>query len=111
MKTLFIILAVSGNFYNDVLALIIVVGTLLMLVGSIPGISLRRIAAIGEWSLSAVFFGILFQISIITTGLNPEKIGFVVPMHPALVTGLFVLSSLFLLCYWRLKRTQVKGEL
>lgn len=111
MKTLFILLALSGNFYNDVLALISVAGTFLMLIGSIPGIPLRRLAAIGEWSLSAVFFGILFQVSILVTDLNPEKIGFILPMHPAVVTGLFALSSLFLLCYWWLKRAQVKGEL
>jgi hypothetical protein len=109
MKSLFIILAVSGNFYNDVLALISIVGTFMMLLGSIPGISLPKMAAIGEWCLSAVFFGILFQVSIIATGMNPERIGFVLPMHPALVTGLFVASSLFLLCCWWLKRTQVRG--
>jgi hypothetical protein len=105
MEALFTILAVSGNFFNDVLALVSVTGTFMMLLGSIPGLSLRKVAAIGEWSLSAVFFGILFQAAIIATDMDPEKIGFVLPMHPALVTGLFALSALFLLCHWWLKRT------
>jgi hypothetical protein len=110
MKTLFVILAMSGNFYNDVLALISVVGTFLMLLGSIPGGPSRRLAAVSEWSLSVVFFGIVFQVSIMVTGLNPEKIGFILPMHPTLVTGLFAVSSLFLLGYWWLQWTSTKGE-
>ena len=110
LKALFILFAISGNFYNDVLALISVVGTFLMLLGSIPGVPLRWMAAIGEWSTSAVFFGILFQVSILATDLDPESIGFVVPMHPALVTGLFAVSAFFLLCCWWLRQTQVKEE-
>lgn len=108
MKSLFILLAMSGNFYNDVLALISLVGTCLMFVGAMAGGSRRRLIAIGEWSLAAVFFGILFQIAILITDLVPDKIGFVIPMQPSLVSALFSLSCVFLIGYWSMKRNQIE---
>ena len=109
MKTLMIIFAVSGNFYNDVLAVISVVGTFMMLVGSISGGSLRRFVDIGEWSLAAVFFGVLFQIAMLIMDLVPEKIGFLFGMTPTVVNILFGMSCLFLVGYWWAKRNQIKN--
>jgi hypothetical protein len=104
MRVLGIILAMSGSFYNDVLSLIAAFGTCLMFLGSIPGLRLRPLVGIGEWSLAAVFFGILFQTAMAATGLMPEQIGFLVPMRPAVANGLFGVSLLFLAGYWRLRR-------
>jgi len=42
MMTLVTILAISGNFYNDVLALVSMVGTLIMFFGSFPNSPVRR---------------------------------------------------------------------
>src|SRR5690242_1276383 len=100
MKILMIILAMSGNFYNDALAVISIVVTSMILVGAISGRSLRRLVDIGEWSLAAVFFGVLFQIAMLIMDLVPEKIGFLVPMSPAVVEILFGISCVFLVGYW-----------
>lgn len=109
MRTLIIIFAMSGNVYNDVLALVSIVGTLIMFLGSLPNSPVRRYIGIGEWSLSAVFFGVLFQLSMVSMELIPERIGFVFPMAPARVNGLFAMSITFLIGYWWLRRKQTKG--
>jgi hypothetical protein len=107
MKTLMIIFAMSGNFYNDVLAIISIVGTFMMLIGSVTGTSLRRLVGIGEWSLAAVFFGVLFQIAMLVMDLASEKIGFLIPMWPVVVNLLFGMSCLFLVGYWWVRRNQI----
>jgi hypothetical protein len=108
MKVLLLIFAMSGNFYNDVLALVSVIGTFLMLLGSLWNGRFGWLVGIGEWSLSAVVFGILFQFAMGVTGLIPDQIGFVFPMYPAMVNGLFALSCAFLAGYWWFGRKKLK---
>jgi len=101
--------AISGGFYNDVLALVSVTGCILWFIGSFPKAH-RLYTEIGEWSSAPVVFGSFFQVSMIVTELVPEKIGFVLPMAPGLVNALFAASGLLLIGRWWMKRNLNKEK-
>ena len=109
MSVLFIF-AASGVFYNDVLVIISVLGSIILFLGSFPNSPLRRFIGLAEWCISAVVFGTFFQIAIAVTELEPEQIGFLVPMSAGLVNGLFALSCMLLGGHWWMKRNQSELE-
>lgn len=106
IQSLLALPAMSGMIYNDVLALVSVIGCSFMFLGALFGAPLRRLGELGEWSSAPLVFGSLFQISFMIIGMGPEteKMGFIIPMPPDVVTGLFTVSFLLLAARWWLKR-------
>ena len=107
LKSLLAIPAVSGLAYNDVLSLLSLGGCSLMLLAALFGARLRRLGELGEWGLAPLVFGSLFQVSflIMEMASESETIGFIFPMSPGMVNGLFVMSFLLLVCRWWLQRS------
>jgi len=110
LKSLLVIPAMSGFFYHDVLSLVSVTGCSLMFLSEFFdtarfGAPLRRLGELGEWSTAPLVFGTLFQLAVIMLGLTDQNIGFIVPMAPNLVNGLFAVSFLLLAGRWWLKRS------
>jgi len=88
------IFAGMGMFIDDSLAIVSVIGSGIMLVGSLAG--LRRMSQFAEWSLLGLFLGAIGQISLLVTGMMPEKIGFF-QMSPNVVNGLLFISLLMII--------------
>jgi hypothetical protein len=106
LESLLAIPAVSGMVYNDVLSLLSVIGSSFMFLSALFGAPLRRLGELGEWGMAPLIFGTLFQIAFLMIGVAPEteKIGFIIPMTPNVITGLFVASFLLLAGRWWLRR-------
>jgi len=99
--------AVSGMIFNDLLATLSMVGTLLLFLGSFSSNNISaRLVSLGEWSTAPLVFGSLFQVALYITGLafETESIGFVIPMSTGMVNGLFAVSILLLIAHWWLKK-------
>ena len=95
--------AVSGAFFNDILVLLSLAGCGLMFLAALGGPRLKWMEKIGEWGTAPLVFGIFFQVSQQIVGFEPEKIGFILPMPPGLVNGLFVVSLLLFAGWWWIK--------
>ena len=54
---LFGLFAMSGIFYNDVLALVSIVGSLILFLGSFPNSALKPLIGLAEWSSAPLVFG------------------------------------------------------
>jgi len=104
-----VIFALSGIAYNDVLATISIIGSILLFVGAFPRAHWRY-TEFGEWSLSALAFGTFFQVAMILIGVIPEKIGMLLPMAPNLVTALFASSFLLLMGRFRVRYQSMQDE-
>ena len=96
--------AMSGVFFNDVLAILSVVGCGLLFLSALFQPSLQKLEQLGEWGTAPLVFGTFFQVSLLIVDIRPGKIGFVVPMTPAMVNGLFAASLLLFGGWWRLTR-------
>ena len=105
MMTFLDIPAVSGAFFNDILVMLSVLGCSLIFLAALGGARLQRLERIGEWGIAPPVFGNFFQISQRIVGFQPEHIGFLVPMPPGLVDGLFVLSLLMFGGWWWKKKS------
>jgi hypothetical protein len=101
---LFVIPAVSGAFFDDILVILSCIGCSLMFLSALGGPRLQRLEEIGAWGTAPLAFGIFFQLSLRITDFQPDRIGFLIPMPPGLVDGLFVVSLLFFIGWWWLKR-------
>jgi len=102
------IFAAIGYFFNDVLAILGAVGTILLFLGSLFSNDISaRLVSLGEWGMAPLVFGAFFQVAMIITGTAPESIGFVVPMPTDVVNWLFAVSVLLLVARWRLGRIRV----
>jgi hypothetical protein len=103
---LFILFAMSGVFYNDVLALVSVSGSLILFLGSFPNSPFKPLIGLAEWSSAPLVFGTFFQACLLLTGLAPEyeTIGFFVPMPHGWVNALFAFSLALMGALWWLRR-------
>lgn len=102
--------AMSGVFYNDVLALISILGSIILFFGSFPYSPLKRLTGLAEWNIAPLVFGTFFQICLFLSGLMPEyqEIGFLIPMPQALVNALFGASILLMTGHWWLSKVRFK---
>ena len=101
------VFAASGLFFNDVLAILSVVGSILLFLGSLPSKISSRLVGLGEWGMAPLVFGSFFQVALIITGVasETESIGFIIPMPPSVVNGLFTASILLLVARgWQRKK-------
>ena len=107
---LFVLFAMSGVFYNDVLALVSFLGSLILFLGSFPHSALKPLIGLAEWSSAPLVFGTFFQACLLLTGLAPEyqTIGFIVPMPQGWVTALFAVSLALMGACWWMRRNQPK---
>ena len=98
--------AASAYFYNDVLGLISMLGTLVWFLGSFPNSPLKRLIGLAEWSSAPLIFGTFFQISFLLIGMAPETpaMGILLPMAPRLVMALFAISLMLLIARKWVKR-------
>ena len=89
-------------FYNDVLALISILGSLLLFLGSFPRSPFKRWIGLAEWNSAPLVFGTVFQVCFILTGMAPETeaMGLLVPIPLNLVTGLFAACLLLIGARW-----------
>jgi hypothetical protein len=103
---LFILFAMSGVFYNDVLALVSIIGSLILFLGSFPNSALKPLIGLAEWSSAPLVFGTFFQACLLLTGLAPEykTIGFIVPMPQGWVNALFAFSLALTGARWWMRR-------
>lgn len=90
--------AACAYFYNDVLSIISVVGTLALFLAAIPRLPFQRLTGLAQWYSAPLVFGTLFQAAFIAIGLVPEtdRMGILVPMPPHAISALFALSMLLL---------------
>lgn len=90
------VFAASAYFYNDVLALISIAGSVVLFLGSFPNSPFKRWIGIAEWNSAPLVFGTFFQVIFIVEGLVPEteRMGILLRMPPNVVSGLFALSLL-----------------
>jgi hypothetical protein len=104
------IFAASGYFFNDVLAILSVVGSVLLFLSLLfsNGIS-TRLVSLGEWGMAPLVFGSFFQVALIITGVNPDSIGFIVRIPTGVVNGLFVISILLVASWW-LEKTRKRDD-
>ena len=101
------VFAMSALFFNDVLAMLSGVGSLLLCIGSLSSKDISaRLVALGEWCIAPLVFGSFFQIAMIITGVasDTERIGFIFPIPTSVVTGLFITSVCLLVARWWLGR-------
>jgi len=99
------IFAASGFFFNDVLAILSVVGSVFLFLGSLFSNDISaRLVSLGEWGMAPLVFGSFFQVALIITGINPDSIGFIVRIPTGVVNGLFAVSILLLVARWWLGR-------
>jgi hypothetical protein len=96
--------AVSGAFFTDILVILSFAGCSLMFLSALGGPRLKRLEEFGAWGTAPLAFGIFFQVSQRITGFQQDRIGFLIPMPPGLVDGLFAVSVLLFFGWWWLKR-------
>jgi hypothetical protein len=86
--------AASAYFYNDVLAILSLLGSLVLFLGAFPESPFKRLQKVAEWYIAPLVFGTFFQIAFVLLQLVPETetMGILVPMRPGLVNALFVAS-------------------
>jgi hypothetical protein len=103
---LLIIPAGSAYFYNDVLAIISIAGSVVLFLSSFPNSPFKRLVGLAEWNSAPLVFGTFFQVSFILEGMVPEteRMGIVVPMSPHLVSGLFAVSIMLMMGRWWIPR-------
>lgn len=90
------VLALIGTMINDLTAILSVIGSCILLLGSFGKASVKRYGQIADWSILGLVFGWVFQISMAITNTMPERIGFVLPMSPLMVYALLIVSLLML---------------
>jgi hypothetical protein len=95
---LFNFFASIGIRINDLLAIFSVVSSFILLFGSYSNSDLAN------YSLIGLFLGVLFQGSMIYTGILPARIGVFVPMTPLLANWLLGTSLFMVILRWVLRR-------
>jgi hypothetical protein len=93
---------------DNLLAILSVIGSAVMFIGSFSDAPLQRYGKIADWSILGLVLGVLFQISMAITGTTPEMIGFIMRMTPLMVDGLLGLSFLLLIGRWWLKSNRYR---
>lgn len=101
------IFASIGIMFNDIFAILSLVGSFILLIGAFLSKNpMRKFGRVANWSIMGLAFGMFFQISMAITKTTPELIGLLVRMSPSMVTGLFVLSFLMLMGRWWVRRNR-----
>lgn len=100
------IFAMMGMVIDDLLAILSVVGSVILFIGSFSNTSLRRYGPIANWSIGGLVFGIFFQICMAITRTTPEMIGLIFRMPPMMANGLLGLSLLLLIGRWLVRRNR-----
>ena len=90
------VFAMVGMMINDLMAILSLLGSTILLLGSFSKAPLKRYGRIADWSVLGLVFGIGFQVSMAVTGNIPEKIGFMVPMSPLMISAMLGISILML---------------
>jgi len=90
------VFAMVGMVINDLLALLSVLGSFIMLLGSFGKASWKKYGRIADWSILGLVFGWVFQVSMAVTGTTPEQIGLVFRMSALMVYALLSVSLLML---------------
>ena len=105
-ESYFVIFAAAAFFYNDVLALISILGSAILFLGSSSNSPSKRLMSLAEWNSAPLVFGTFFQVCFYLPGMSPETdvMGLLAPMPPWLVSGLFAASLLLMGGHWRRKR-------
>jgi len=100
------IFAMSAFFYNDLLALISILGSIILFLGVFPNSPFKRFIGLAEWNSAPLVFGTFFQLCFVLIGMaaETETMGLLVPMPPTLVSWLFAVSLLLMSGRWWLKR-------
>ena len=102
-----VLFARIGLMLDDILAVISVVGCAILFLGAILSRhSMKTFGEFANWSVVALAFGMLGQLSIAITDMPVDKIGFVFQLSPLIVNGLLVLSFLLLSGRWLVGRTR-----
>ena len=102
--------AVSGAFFDDILVLLSFAGCSLLFLSALASPRLKRLEEFGAWGTAPLVFGIFFQVSQRMVGFQPDRIGFLIPMPPGLVDGLFAVSVLLFFGWWWLRRKSKRVE-
>jgi hypothetical protein len=64
---------------------------------------------LANYSLVGLFFGVLFQVSMIMTGTLPARIGVFVPITPLVANWFFGASLFMVLIRWVTKRNRARN--
>ena len=104
------IFAMIGMMIDDFMAIISLIGSIILFLGSFSNAPLKRYGKIAEWSIAGLIFGCFFQISMLVTGTTPEKVGVFFQMAPTLVNGLLTLSFLLLVGRWWVRRNRYRFQ-
>ncbi len=105
------VFAMVGMVINDLLAVLSVLGSFIMLLGSFGKASLKKYGQIANWSILGLVFGWGFQISMAVTGTTPEQIGVVFRMSALMVYALLSVSLLMLFGRIIIRRLLRSGKL
>lgn len=89
--------AMIGMMFNDLMAILSLLGSTILLFGAFSKAPLKRYGQIADWSVLGLVFGILFQVSMVITNTLPEKIGFVFSMQPIMVSAMLGVSLMMLI--------------
>jgi hypothetical protein len=98
------VFAMVGMFINDLIAILGLLGSTILLLGSFSKAPLKRYGRIADWSILGIVFGVLFQVSMAITNTTPEQIGFLAPMPPLIITAMLGVSILMLSGRWVIRK-------
>jgi hypothetical protein len=90
------VFAMVGMMINDLMAILSLLGSAILLLGSFSKAPLKRYGRIADWSVLGLVFGIGFQASMAVTATMPEKIGFIAPMSSLMISTMLGISILML---------------
>ena len=102
------VFAMIGMAIDDLVAIISVIGSVILFIGSFSKAPLQRYGRIANWSILGLVLGIFFQLSMAITGTTPDQIGLVIRMTPIIVNALLALSLMLLLGRRWIRRNQYK---
>jgi len=102
------VFAMAGMVIDAIVAIISVIGSVILFIGSFSKAPLKLYGRIANWSILGLVLGIFFQLSTANTGTTPDQIGLVIRMIPIIVNALLALSLMLLLGRWWLRRNQYK---
>ena len=101
------ILGMVGMAINDWLAILSIIGSLVLLVGSFfTNTSSAKFEQFAEWSIVGLVMGGIFQVCLFLSGNMPEQIGIIFRMPSGTVSLLFVLSFLLLVARFVITRNR-----
>jgi len=98
-----IFVALIGSVIDDLLAILSLIGSFILFLGSFTNAPLGRLRSIAYESIVSLAMASFFQFLMAITGTTPDKIGFAVRMSPLTVDTLLGLSLMLLIGGWWLR--------